>query len=172
MLRFISAVFVAMFMLSGCASHDDGPPEASFAQMMIPHHEQAIVMSDLALANNAGPEVSALAVSIQASQGPEIEQMREILGRYGVEAVHDHGDHDMAGMLTNAQLDELGRSSGPAFDELFLEGMIEHHKGAIVMAQDVLSASDDVEVRALAEQIIREQEREILEMEALIGAQS
>jgi uncharacterized protein (DUF305 family) len=172
MFRFFSALFVAVFVITGCASHDDGPPEATFAQMMIPHHEQAIVMADLALANNAGPEVSALAISIQSAQAPEIEQMRGILARYDVEEIHSHGGHDMPGMLTDAELDELGRAAGPAFDVLFLEGMIVHHKGAIVMAQDVLDASDDPEVRQLAEQIIREQEREIIEMEALLGQQS
>lgn len=170
MFRFIAAVVASMLLLVGCASHSDAVPEVDFAQMMIPHHEQAIVMSDLALANNAGPEVSALAVAISAAQEPEIEQMRGIIARYGAEEVHSHGDHDMPGMLTEAQLDELGRASGPEFDRLFLAGMIEHHKGAIVMAEEVLG-SDDAEVRSLAEQIIREQEREILEMEALLKQQ-
>jgi uncharacterized protein (DUF305 family) len=172
MLRLVATLFTAIFILTACASHDDGPPEASFAQMMIPHHEQAIVMSDLALANNAGPEVSALAIAIQSAQAPEIEQMRGILARYGIEEIHDHGDHDMPGMMTTEEMDQLGRATGPQFDVLFLESMVAHHKGAIVMAEDVLGASDDPEVRSLAEQIIKEQEREIAEMESLLEQQS
>ena len=168
MLRVLAAVAAGIALLVGCSSQSDAVPEVEFAQMMIPHHEQAIVMSDLALAKNAGPEVSALAVSISATQGAEIEQMRGIIARYGAQEMHSHGDHDMPGMLTESQLDELGRASGPQFDQLFLTGMIEHHKGAIEMAEAVLD-SDDAEVRTLAEQIIREQEREIQEMEGLLG---
>lgn len=167
MFRFLAAIVAATAVLVGCSSHSDVAPEVNFAQMMIPHHEQAIVMSDLALANNAGPEVSALAIAISSAQAPEIEQMRGIITRYGAEEVHSHGDHDMPGMLTEAQLDALGRASGGQFDQLFLAGMIEHHKGAIVMAEEVLG-SDDAEVKSLAEQIIREQEREIAEMESLL----
>jgi uncharacterized protein (DUF305 family) len=171
MFRVLAVVVTTTALLVGCSSHSDVAPEVDFAQMMIPHHEQAIVMSDLALANNAGPEVSALAISIQSSQAPEIEQMRGIISRYGGEVIHDHGDHDMPGMLTSEQLDQLGRAQGPEFDQLFLLGMIEHHKGAIVMAQDVLGASDDEEVTALAQQIIAEQEREIQQMEQLLSDQ-
>jgi uncharacterized protein (DUF305 family) len=168
MKRVFAVLATAILFLTGCSSHADVAPEVDFAQMMIPHHEQAIVMSDLALTNNAGPEVSALAISIQSSQGPEIEQMRSIIARFGGEEIHDHGDHDMPGMLTSEQLDQLGRAQGSEFDQLFLMGMIEHHKGAIVMAQDVLGASDDAEVTSLAQQIITEQEREIQQMEQIL----
>jgi uncharacterized protein (DUF305 family) len=170
--KFLTAIAVAVLgvgVLVGCSS-DHGSPEANFAQMMIPHHEQAMVMSDLALSNNAGPEVSALAIKIQSAQGPEIAQMRAMLDRFGEEEAHSHGDHDMPGMLTEAQLDALGAAKGSDFDALFLAGMIEHHEGAIVMAEEVLGQTDDSEVRELAEQIIEAQRTEIAEMLSLLDA--
>jgi uncharacterized protein (DUF305 family) len=170
--KFLTAIFVALLgvgALAGCSS-DHGSAEANFAQMMIPHHEQAMVMSDLALSNNAGPEVSALAIKIQSAQGPEIDQLRMILERYDQEEVHSHGDHDMPGMLTEAQFDELGAAKGRDFDPLFLAGMIEHHEGAIVMAEEVLGQTDDPEIRELAEQIIEAQRAEIEEMRLLLAA--
>jgi len=165
----VFASLVSVGLLSGCSSGHGGSPEATFAEMMIPHHEQAMVMADLALANNAGPEVAALAIKIQSTQGPEIEQMRGILARLGVEETHSHGDHDMPGMLTSEQLDALGTATGDSFDQLFLTGMIEHHEGAIVMAEDVLGQTEDPEVRSLAEAIIVAQIAEIEEMRALLA---
>ncbi len=172
MKKFLTAIVGALLgigILAACSS-DHGNPEATFAQMMIPHHEQAMVMSDLALSNNAGPQVSALAIKIQSAQGPEIAQMRAMLDRFGQEEVHSHGDHDMPGMLTEAQLDQLGMAKGSTFDSLFLAGMIEHHEGAIVMAEEVLGQTDDPEVRELAEQIIEAQRIEIEEMRSLLEA--
>jgi len=171
MKSFVLSVFAALFgltLLTGCSS-DHGSPEATFAQMMIPHHEQAMVMADLALANDAGPEVSALAIAIQSSQGPEIDQMRGILDRFGVAEVHSHDDHDMPGMLTEQQMDDLGVARGSEFDQLFLNGMIEHHEGAIVMAEEVLGQTDDPEVRSLAQSIITGQRAEIEQMRNLLG---
>ena len=165
----LAAAVIGVVALAGCSS-DHGSPEATFAQMMIPHHEQAMIMSDLALSNNAGPEVSALAIKIQSAQGPEIAQMRALLDRFGQEEVHSHGDHDMPGMLTDAQIEELGMAKGSTFDPLFLAAMIEHHEGAIVMAEDVLGQTDDPEVRSLAEQIIEAQRTEIEEMRSLLEA--
>ena len=167
LLTAIVAALLGIGALAGCSS-DHGSAEAEFAQMMSPHHEQAMVMSDLALSNNAGPEVSALAIKIQSAQGPEIAQMRAILDRYDQEEIHSHGDHDMPGMLTEAQLDELGGAKGSQFDALFLAGMIEHHEGAIVMAEEVLGQTDDPEIRELAEQIIEGQRAEIEEMRQLL----
>lgn len=172
MKKFLTAIAAGLFgigALAGCSS-DHGSAEATFAQMMIPHHEQAILMSGLALSNNAGPEVSALAIKIQSGQGPEIDQMRMILDRYDQAEVHTHGDHDMPGMLTEAQFDELGAAKGSDFDPLFLAGMIEHHEGAIDMAEEVLGQTDDPEIRELAEQILEAQRTEIEEMRLLLAA--
>jgi len=169
----VIAAIVAVVGLSACGSdHADANPDATFAQMMIPHHEQAMVMSDFALVNNASPEVSALAIKIQSAQGPEIAQMRAILDRLGVVEVHDHGDHDMAGMLTDQELAAMGELKGSEFDTVFIRNMIFHHEGAIEMAEEVLANGSDPEVQELARAIIEAQRAEIQEMNDLLAVQS
>lgn len=150
------------------------PADAMFAQMMIPHHEQAVVMSDYALANTSNPEVLALAEQIKAAQQPEIEQMTSWLEEWGVpvmsgmDAMGAHGGHGMSGMLTDEQLDELADASDAEFDALYLAYMMDHHEGAIDMAQGVVD-SQDPRVAALAAAIIEAQRAEIVEMQRLLG---
>lgn len=150
------------------------PADVMFAQMMIPHHEQAVVMSDYALENTSNPEVLALAEQIKAAQQPEIEQMTSWLEEWGVpvmsgmDAMGAHGGHGMSGMLTDEQLDELANATDADFDALYLAYMIDHHEGAIDMAEDVAD-SQDPRVAALAAAIIEAQRAEILEMQRLLG---
>ena len=150
------------------------PADVMFAQMMIPHHEQAVVMSDYALENTSNPEVLALAEQIKAAQQPEIEQMTSWLEEWGVpvmsgmDAMGAHGGHGMSGMLTDEQLDELANATDADFDALYLAYMIDHHEGAIDMAEDVAD-SQDPRVAALAAAIVEAQRAEILEMQRLLG---
>ena len=179
-----AVVAAGALVLSACGSnHDAGmmspssttgasAADAMFAQMMIPHHEQAVVMSELAETRASNPEILALAAEIKAAQQPEIEQMKGWLAEWGVpvmsgmDAMGEHGGHGMSGMLTEEQLDDLETASGVEFDILFAEGMIEHHEGAIDMAEDVVD-SKDPRVAALAEVIIRTQQAEIAQMKAI-----
>ena len=142
--------------------------DIAFAQMMIPHHEQAVVMSGFALTNTDNPEVLALAQEIMDAQGPEIEQMNAILERFGAN-MGGHGGHTMAGMLTDEELEALQAAQGPEFDQLFLTGMIAHHEGAIDMANDALASGSDPEVRALAEAIIAGQQNESELMQKILA---
>jgi uncharacterized protein (DUF305 family) len=142
--------------------------DIAFAQMMIPHHEQAVVMSGFALTNTDNPQVLALAQEIMDAQGPEIEQMNLILERFGAD-MGGHGGHTMAGMMTDQELEALQVAQGPEFDNLFLMAMIEHHEGAIEMANDVLTAGSDPEIRALSEAIIAGQQNEISVMQKLLA---
>ena len=142
--------------------------DITFAQMMIPHHEQAVVMSEYALVNTDNPQVLTLAQEIIDAQGPEIEQMNAILNRFGAD-MGGHGGHTMAGMLTGEELAALQTAQGPEFDQLFLLGMIAHHEGAIDMAKDALASGADPEVRALAEIIIAGQQSEIELMQTIIA---
>lgn len=142
--------------------------DIAFAQMMIPHHEQAVVMSEYALANTDNPEVLALAQEIIDAQGPEIAQMTAILDRFNMD-MGGHAGHTMAGMLTQEELAQLQVARGPEFDQLFLIGMIAHHEGAIDMADDVLASGADPEVRALAETIVAGQQAEIEYMKELLN---
>ena len=142
--------------------------DIAFAQMMIPHHEQAVVMSEYALTNTDNAEVLVLAQEIIDAQGPEIDQMNAILDRFKAN-MGGHMGHTMAGMLTDEELAELQAAQGPAFDQLYLTGMIAHHEGAIEMADDVLVDGSDPEVRALAESIVTGQQAEIQRMQKLLA---
>lgn len=141
--------------------------EIMFAQMMIPHHQQAVDMSDLALTRSKNSDVLALAAKIKAAQAPEIEQMQGWL-----DATGSHGSHNMNmgmdGMLTHSQMNELVAAQGTAFDKLYLTGMIAHHRGAIEMAKMVLGSDND-EAKLLGETITDSQKNEIIYMEHLLS---
>ena len=164
-MRKFSALLVALLALAGCAGEGDFSAEdVMFAEMMIPHHEQAIVMSDIALANTTNPEVLQLANQIKDAQAPEIEIMKSWPG---VDSMA-HMGHMMDGMLSDAEIEALRAATGGEFDRLFLEGMIKHHQGAIEMAQDVID-SENSEVAELAKSIIAAQEDEIARMQELLA---
>lgn len=140
--------------------------ETMFAQMMIPHHEQAVKMSELALTNTTNPDVLALATAIRDAQAPEIEQMQGWLdGNSGMD-MHSH-DMEMGGMLTETELQELGSLNGAAFDQMFLTAMIAHHEGALDMVS-MIKNSTKPEVKQLYENIVTSQSAEIEAMKALL----
>jgi uncharacterized protein (DUF305 family) len=152
---------------------DDGSGFSSadimFAQMMIPHHEQAVEMSTLAETHTTTPEVLALAAQIKAAQAPEIEQMRGWLDEAGAPAEMG-GSMGMNGMLSDNEMAALADASGASFDTLYLTGMIAHHEGAIQMAQMVLN-SDNAEAKALGENIVESQTEEIALMKKMLAEQ-
>jgi uncharacterized protein (DUF305 family) len=137
-----------------------------FAQMMIPHHQQAVDMGTLAETRASSPEVKALAAQIKAEQAPEIEQMKGWLksANASLDMGHDMG---MGGMLTEADMTALKNAKGATFDRLYLEGMIGHHKGAIHMAQMVID-SNNAEANKLGHAIIDSQTKQIAYMESLL----
>jgi uncharacterized protein (DUF305 family) len=158
--------WVSLLFLVACSpttTTDYSFSDINFAEMMIPHHEQAILMSELALANSEDEEVRDLAQAILSTQSPEIEQMKNWPG------VNSslHAGHMMDGMLSDSEIEALQQAMGNSFDLLFLEGMIKHHEGAIVMAEDVVD-SENLEVSNLAKAIISAQEKEIALMRTMI----
>ena len=138
--------------------------ETMFAQMMIPHHEQAVTMSELALKNTTNSDVIALATAIRDAQGPEIKQMQGWLD--GKSDSHMH-DMEMGGMLTEAELAELASLKDAAFDQMFLTAMIAHHDGALDMVS-MIKDSKKAEVKKLYNNIVASQSAEIEEMKALL----
>ncbi len=152
-----------------------GDADVEFAQGMIAHHEQAIEMAEMALDPTVGarPEVVDLATRIRAAQDPEIDQMTAWLAGWGESVVMDTSDgHDMssmAGMMSVEQMDALAKATGTDFDRLWLQMMIEHHEGAIVMAEQAAANGTDAGVLALAAEIVATQQAEIDEMRALLG---
>ena len=140
--------------------------ELMFASMMIPHHSQAVTMSDLALANTTNPEILSLATAIRDAQAPEIAQMQSWLDESNYSESHAH-HMDMGGMLSDEELVELSAATGPTFDRLFLKGMIAHHEGAIEMLS-MIKNSTNSEVKKLSADILTSQSAEIEAMKALL----
>lgn len=140
--------------------------EEMFAQMMIPHHEQAVTMSELALTNTSSPDVLALATDIRDAQAPEIEQMKSWLDGKSEMDMHSH-NMEMGGMLTEAELTELASLKDLAFDQMFLKAMIAHHEGALDMLS-MIKDSTKPEVKRLYENILTSQSAEIEAMKALL----
>ncbi len=137
-----------------------------FAQMMIPHHEQAIEMSDLAIKISKNNDVINLAKQIKDAQTPEIAQMRGWL--VSANASEDMGHSmDMGGMLSKEELATLAKSTGKTFDTLFLKGMIAHHEGAIHMVM-MIEDSSNAEIEAFGESIVKSQTAEITLMRDLL----
>ncbi|WP_046471314.1 DUF305 domain-containing protein [Allosalinactinospora lopnorensis] len=143
--------------------------DVAFVQSMIPHHEQAVEMSELA-ESRAGDEVGELAERIKDGQGPEIERLTGMLDEWGEEPLSDgHVGRDMVGMLGEEQMVELEDAEGEAFDTVFLQQMVGHHAGAVEMAREQLDEGRSPEVTELAEETIDVQEAEIEEMRALLN---
>jgi len=140
--------------------------ELMFAQMMIPHHSQAVTMSELALANSTNTEIISLATAIRDAQAPEIKQMQSWLDQSDYSGTHA-GHMDMGRMLSDEELAELSTAKGSAFDRLFLEGMIAHHEGAIDMLS-MIKNSNNSEVKKLYDDIFTGQSAEIEAMKALL----
>jgi uncharacterized protein (DUF305 family) len=189
----VVVVLVFGAVLGACGGSDDASPAESdasataparvamndadieFAQGMIPHHEQAIEMAEIALdpARGASADVAALATRIRDGQDPEVDLMTGLLTSAGASLTMDMSDgHDMAsmpGMMSVDEMETLDTVSGPDFDQMWLTMMIAHHEGAITQAETVKNDGANVEVLALADQIISAQRAEITEMAALVG---
>lgn len=185
----------ATLTLTGCASSAPEPGNAAhsnhgatapaaafndadvmFATMMIPHHEQAIEMSDIMLnKDGVDPQVTELAREIKDAQGPEITLQQGWLKAWGADAASmsgmDHGSMghgEMAGMLTDEQLANLEAADGRTASKLFLEQMIAHHEGAVAMAQTEVADGKNADATALAQKIIDAQNGEISRMKSIL----
>lgn len=192
-----SALLAAVLLLSGCGvdgtdsagssseqgdghSSSDTQPEnaqandadVAFLIGMRPHHEQAVQMSDIVLAADPPAEVAALATQIKDAQAPEIEQMNVMLADLGESA--DPGEHDgehagsHGGMMSDDELAALEAATGTEAARLYLEAMIEHHRGAIEASEKVIAEGEYEPVIALARSIAEEQAAEISTMEQLL----
>jgi uncharacterized protein (DUF305 family) len=151
----------------------DSRPDVVFMQGMIPHHAQALAMAALVPGRGAGREVTLIAERIRISQADEMARMARWLTRRGanVPAPDAHAGHLMPGMLTPDQMARLAAASGANFDRLFLEYMIQHHRGALVMVGDILDAprgTEASEVYALVTDIEADQLAEIDRMQTLL----
>ncbi|MFJ8233612.1 DUF305 domain-containing protein [Streptomyces sp. NPDC094448] len=198
----VSAVLAAGLLLAACGKDDDmsgmdhgakdsasasaapaggaGPApgafndtDVTFAQAMIPHHQQALEMSALADGRAQDTEIIKLARVISGAQDPEIRTMKSWLKAWGKPESGgsmpgmDHGSGSsgdstgMAGMMSEAEMAALKAAKGTDFDRKFAQLMIEHHKGAITMAEDERKNGRNATAKALAGEVIRAQQAEI-----------
>ena len=139
-----------------------------FLQMMIPHHEQAVEMSDMALAKSKNPEILKLAQQIKDEQSSEIISMKSWLEGAGMSEHMGHDmDHGMGGMLTPEDMQTLKAATSKEFDKLFLTSMIAHHEGALHMVM-MIKDSEDPKIRTLYENIVKTQSAELELMKTLL----
>ncbi|KQU67400.1 DUF305 domain-containing protein [Phycicoccus sp. Root101] len=151
------------------------PADVMFAQSMVPHHQQAVEMANLALTRASSADVKALATKIKAAQDPEIATMDGWLGTWGAPtgSADMNGmagmDHGSDGMMSQVDMTKLSQASGAQFDRMWLTMMIAHHQGALTMAKDVLTTTKDPRVRVLAQSIVDGQTKEITTMNGLLS---
>lgn len=164
------------------AGQDHNQADAMFAHHMIPHHQQAIEMSDIVLAKQGVDlRVTDLAEQIKAAQGPEIEQMRSWLSQWGNPPMapgegqdgHDMGgmpgmSGGMMGMMSGEEMTALKNAAGIEASRLFLTGMITHHEGAIDMAQNEINDGRFAPAIELSRSIVTTQQREIETMKGIL----
>lgn len=151
--------------------------EVGFAQDMLRHHEQAIELAKIELANGSDPTALAFAEEVLIFQSYEIGLLDQMLADWGYNR-QERSDEAMAwmdhavpvevmpGMATEEQIDELAAAEGAEADALFYELMIGHHEGGIHMADEAAARTDDDRLREVAEIISRNQQLEIDEYEA------
>lgn len=160
-------------MSSGSAMSDHSQADVMFSTMMIPHHEQAVEMAGLVPTRSKNAEVLALAEQIKGAQQPEIDQMNAWLKEWGapMPGGMDHSSHGgMSGMMSEEDMAGLEAASGADFDRMWLEMMIEHHEGAIEMAENVRSQGSHAGTRTMADAIIKGQQAEIDQMKAMLAS--
>lgn len=151
------------------------PADVRFMQGMIGHHAQAIEMTNLLATRTQSEDMRKLAQRIDVSQTDEIQMMQEWLKSRG-EALpdphaHHHGGRLMPGMLTAEEMARLADAKGGDFDRLFLEFMIKHHEGALVMVQELFAspgAGQEPEMFAFANDVDADQRMEIDRMRFML----
>jgi uncharacterized protein (DUF305 family) len=152
---------------------------------MIAHHAQAIVISRWAPTHGAGASVRTLAERIINAQQDEIATMQQWLRDRrqpvpdaqptGMKMTMNGVEHEMLmpGMLTESQMKQLDAARGPEFDRLFLSLMIQHHRGAVTMVEELFGtygAAQDETVFKLASDVNVDQITEIERMETMLAA--
>ncbi len=171
-------------------AHAHNDADVAFATGMTPHHQQAIEMSDMLSAKQGiDPRVVSLANEIKAAQGPEIEQMHGWLTQWGASTTtpspsggipaHDMPGHDVSGgsdmssghgMMSQADMTALQDAQGAEASRLFLTQMIEHHNGAITMAQQEIDGGQFPAAVQMARSIVTSQQQEITTMQGILDS--
>ncbi|GAA2417128.1 DUF305 domain-containing protein [Nonomuraea africana] len=142
--------------------------DVTFAQNMIPHHQQAVEMADLAETRAADAEVKKLAAKIKAAQDPEIQTLEGWLEAWDKPMPSGGMHHGMPGMMSAEDMKKLEAAQGAAFDRQFLRMMIAHHEGAIEMAKTEQAKGANDGVKVFAKTIESSQQAEVEQMRKLL----
>jgi uncharacterized protein (DUF305 family) len=154
------------------------PADVAFMQGMIGHHAQALEMVALLKTRTQRQDMRMMGLRIEVSQTDEIKLMQAWLRARGEAAPDEHAHHAhdaklMPGMLTPEQMARLAAATGSEFDKLFLELMIQHHDGALIMVKDLMAspgAGQDADLFQFAADVEADQSAEISRMRAMRGA--
>jgi len=147
--------------------------DVQFAQMMIPHHQQAVEMATLAETRAADPALKLLAGQIKAAQEPEIATLTGWLAAWG-QPTTQPGEHTMPGMtgmpgmMSDQEMTALQAASGVDFDRMFARMMVAHHNGAIQMAGDEQANGSNADAKALAATIAQTQAAEVATLQKIL----
>ncbi len=152
---------------SGSSNSNYTGADVMFLQMMIPHHQQAIDISNLAMKSSQDPELLALAKIIARDQAAEITQMKAWLKDAGASEDMGHSMDGMGGMLSTEELSALNAATGKEFDILWLTGMTDHHDGAIHMTQ-MIEDAQNAEIKAFGEKVVADQSAQIKQMKEML----
>ena len=175
------ATVVMTAVVSSCGESSPAPAaqsaehnatDVTFAQKMIPHHQQALDMSAMVPSRTTNRELIIMAKQIALDQQAQIETLQELLQRWGEPAGPGHAGHDgmgMDGMVDAATMAKLPTLKGAEFDDLWLRSMISHHQGAVAMAEPEIAQGENPTAVKLAKIIVKWQQFEIGQMHAMLG---
>jgi uncharacterized protein (DUF305 family) len=173
-----AALIITALAIAACGDEENGQgasasgskSDQAFLEAMIPHHESAVQMANVAKQRGQHQEIQNLAVDIVAEQSKEIMHMERIHERlFGTEITPDPGAHEGLGLSAKeAGLEHMDPAAdlerARQFDRAFIDEMVAHHQGAIRMARAVLDRTRDAEIKGLADAIVTGQSREIVQM--------
>ena len=162
---------VAGFTRSGSMPTEANMVDVLFLALMVPHHQQAVDMSDMVLADpSISPETKDLAQRIQTTQSREIEYMNRLASEWNQqELMRSHADHLSMGMISQQQMEELKNSTGAGMEKLYLRLMYRHHEGAIKELGNLVKNGGYEPLRELAQHMKDQQLAEMDEMQSLLG---
>ena len=176
------AALIATAVLAACGESSPPAPDAqstehnaadvTFAQKMIPHHQQALDMAAMVPSRTTNGKLVVMAKHIALDQQAQIETLQGLLQQWGEPAAADHMGHDgmgMDGMVDAATMDRLPTLKGAEFDNLWLESMISHHQGAVAMSEPEVAQGKNPTAVKMAKIIVEWQRFEIGQMHAMLG---
>lgn len=155
---------------SSAAANSGSPVDIAFLENMVVHHQQALELTALVGGRSTDPALLALANQITAQQQTELQGCQAQLLQWEAPSGGHHAAADIPGMVDQATLDRLRSERGPAFEKLWLQSMIEHHRGAIIMAHNEIQNGQSPEAISIAQSLAARQQTEIDQMNQQLGA--